>query len=96
MPGRNHEKMYGNIFRSYGQLLYSCYNGQRGRIVRHFSYLIHYFDLICYMIIYQSKCVLRRKRFDIHLLTKMSDMTRRFEVIMTSFSSDKCNRQVQV
>ena len=38
----------------------------------------------------------RRKRFDIHLLTKMSDMTRRFEVIMTSFSSDKRNGQVQV
>ena len=38
----------------------------------------------------------RRKRFDIHLLTKMSDMTRRFEVILTSFLSDKRNGQVQV
>ena len=27
------------------------------------------------------------------LITKMSDMTRRFEVILTSFSSDKCNGQ---
>ena len=45
------------------------------------------------------QCVLvirRRKRFDIHLLTKMSDMTRRFEVIMTSLSSDKRNGQVQI
>ena len=31
-----------------------------------------------------------------HFITKMSDMTRRFEVIMTSFSSDKRNGQVQV
>ena len=31
-----------------------------------------------------------------YLLTKMSDMTRRFEVILTSFSSDKRNGQVQV
>ena len=38
----------------------------------------------------------RRKRFKIHLLTKMSDITRRFEAILTSFSSDKCNGQVQV
>ena len=30
------------------------------------------------------------------LLTKMSDMTRRFDVILTSFASDKRNGQVQV
>ena len=30
----------------------------------------------------------------IGLLTKLSDMARRFEVIMTSFSSDKRNGQV--
>ena len=40
--------------------------------------------------------VRRRKRFDIHLLTKINDMTRRFEVIMTLFSSDKRNGSVQV
>ena len=28
-----------------------------------------------------------------HLATKMSDMTRRFEDILTSFSSDECNGQ---
>ena len=31
-----------------------------------------------------------------NLLTKMSDMTRRFEDILTSFSSNKGNGQVQV
>ena len=35
----------------------------------------------------------RRKRFEIHLITKMSDMTGRFEVILTSISSDKCKGQ---
>lgn len=35
----------------------------------------------------------RRKRFEMHLITKMSDMTRRFVVILTSFSSGKCNGQ---
>ena len=29
----------------------------------------------------------------LHLITKMSDMTQHFEVILTSFSSDKCNSQ---
>jgi len=29
----------------------------------------------------------------VYLITKMSDMARRFEVILTSFSSDKCNGQ---
>ena len=28
-----------------------------------------------------------------HFITKMSDMTRRFEVILTSLSSDECNGQ---
>ena len=35
----------------------------------------------------------RRKRFEMHLITKMSDMTRCFVVILTSFSSGKCNGQ---
>ena len=35
----------------------------------------------------------RRKRFEIHLITKISDMKRRFEVILKSFSSDECNGQ---
>ena len=35
----------------------------------------------------------RRRRLGIHLVTKMSDITRRFEVILTSFSSDECNGQ---
>ena len=30
---------------------------------------------------------------DNKLVTKMSDMTRRFEVILTSFSCDECNGQ---
>ena len=34
-----------------------------------------------------------RAEINIHLVTKMSDMTRRFEVILTSFSSDECNGQ---
>ena len=31
----------------------------------------------------------------IYLITKMSHMTQGFEVILTSFSSDKCNRQLK-
>ena len=40
-----------------------------------------------------ANIIFRRRRFEIHLVTKMSDMTRRFEVILTSFSSDECNGQ---
>ena len=34
-----------------------------------------------------------RRHFEIHLVTKMSDMTQHFEVILTSFSSEECNGQ---
>ena len=34
-----------------------------------------------------------RRQLKPHLITKMSDITRRFGVILTSFSSDKCNGQ---
>ena len=34
---------------------------------------------------------MKRKRFELHLITKMGDVTRRLEVILTSFSSDKRN-----
>ena len=37
----------------------------------------------------------RRKRSEIHLITKMSDI-KRFKVILTLFSSDKCNRRILI
>ena len=61
-PAETTKKCMETSSASTDKLFYSYYNGPRGRIERHSSYFIHYFDLICYMIIYQRKCVLQIKR----------------------------------